>query len=56
MTAHKRRAGFRVDLLERILDTVDSIERNVQELLDRVGDHIDDNRYRADWGTSPTNR
>ena len=36
-------------LLERILDTVVSIDRNVQDILDRMSDHLDDVKYQTNW-------
>lgn len=33
-----------MNLLEQILETVESIDRNVEEILDRVSDHLDDAR------------
>jgi len=30
------------NLVERILEHVEAIDRNVEELLDRVSDHLDD--------------
>lgn len=36
-------------LLESILSTVKSIDHNVDEILDRLGDYFDDQRYRDTW-------
>ena len=36
-------------LLEDICDRVQSIDRNVEEILDRLGDHFDDVRHQQDW-------
>jgi len=44
--------GLREAVLERILDTVTSIDRNVQEILDHVSDQFDLG-YKADWNDTP---
>ena len=49
MTPPDKTTRSRDAVLEQILDTVVSIDRNVQEILDRVGDHIDDLRYASHW-------
>ena len=36
-------------LLESILSRVESIDRNVDEILDRLGDYFDDQRYKDTW-------
>jgi hypothetical protein len=49
MTQPDKTTRFRDTVLERILDTVVSIDRNVQDILDYVSDHYDDVKYKSDW-------
>ncbi len=42
MTSRNKDHPSRDKLLERILSRVQSIDRNVEEILDRVSDHFDD--------------
>ena len=35
--------------LEAILDMVESIDENVQEILDHLTDYIDSSRFGAEW-------
>ena len=44
MTSKDKYSDVRDRLLEQLLDRVESIDRNVEEILDRVSDHIDDAR------------
>lgn len=44
MTAHKYQPQETIDLLERILEQVESIDRNVEGIRDRLDD---------DWGSLP---
>ena len=60
MTAHNYTQRETIDLLERILERVESIDKNVEDMRDRIADHDggfvyhngyddqddDDNRYR----------
>lgn len=41
------------EVLEAILSTVESIDKNVEEILDRVSDHVAEMRY-AGWHDEPT--
>lgn len=45
MTADKQPLATE-KVLEDILDIVESIGKNVEELLERVGEHLDESRYR----------
>ena len=38
--------------LERILETVESIDKNVEDILERISDHCDDFKY-ASWYGGP---
>jgi hypothetical protein len=49
MTPPDKTTRFRDTVLESILDTVVSIDRNVQEILDHVSDHYDTVKYKTDW-------
>jgi hypothetical protein len=49
MTSKERHTAERDRLLEQILYRVQSIDRNVEEILDRVSDHIDDTRLDLNW-------
>lgn len=49
MTSKNKPHPSRDPLLERILSRVQSIDRNVEEILEKVGDHFDD--VRLDQGT-----
>ena len=40
-------------VLETILATVESIDKNVEEILDRVSDHVAEMRY-AGWHDEPS--
>ena len=48
MTATNETTDKKQDLLETILATVESIDRNVEEILDGLTDHFADLRY-TDW-------
>ncbi|MBK8270278.1 MAG: hypothetical protein IPK83_19075 [Planctomycetes bacterium] len=45
MTHTKETRTRHQDLLERILAMVESIDRNVEEILDELHDHLTDMRY-----------
>ena len=49
MTSKDKHIAMRDALLERILNRVQSIDRNVEDILDRVSDHFDDVRLDARW-------
>jgi hypothetical protein len=49
MTSKDKHIAMRDALLERILSRVQSIDRNVEDILDRVSDHFDDVRLDARW-------
>jgi hypothetical protein len=36
-------------VLERLLDHVESIDRKVEDILDRVTDHLEDSRLDLNW-------
>jgi hypothetical protein len=36
-------------MVERLLDHVESIDRKVEDLVDRVTDHFEDSRLDLDW-------
>jgi len=40
------------DRLERILQTVRSIDRNVEEILERLGEHFEQDKYDPAWNSS----
>ncbi len=46
MTAQYNTQRETTDLLERILERVESIDKNVEDLLDTVGDRFGDFTYR----------
>lgn len=49
MTSKDKHIAMRDALLERILNRVQSIDRNVEDILDRVSDHFDDVRLDSRW-------
>lgn len=55
MTSKDKHIATRDALLERILSRVQSIDRNVEEILDRVSDHFDDVRLDARWNDAAYN-
>ena len=48
MTAKHKTKCDRSQLLERILDTVGTIDRNVEDVLERLEAYMDESRY-ASW-------
>jgi len=40
------------DRLERILQTVRSIDSNVEEILEKLGEHFEQDRYDPAWNSS----
>jgi hypothetical protein len=49
MTPENTSQPDRERVLEEILDTVESIDKNVEEILDRLSDHFEDQRYHREW-------
>ena len=49
MTAPKTQDNSQADTLEVILERIESIDDNVQEILDRLADYVDSSRYGAEW-------
>ena len=49
MTAPKKQDSSQADTLEVILERIESIDENVQEILDRLSDYVDSTRYGAEW-------
>ncbi len=49
MTATNETRSGTEGLLENILSTVESIDKNVEEILDQLSDHLAGVRY-AEWG------
>ncbi len=50
MTSENKNRQARDKLVEDVLDTVQSIDKNVEEILDRLGDHLEGMQYRTSWG------
>ena len=49
MTSINKNHAATGHLLEEILETVQSVDRNVEEILDHLRDHVENNRYRRNW-------
>ena len=49
MTATKRKQDELLPVLEEILEGVQSVDRNVEEILERLSDIVDTARYRDEW-------
>ena len=50
MTSKKTTRESRGRLVEDILETVQSIDKNVEDILDRLSDHFEASHYRTNWG------
>ena len=48
MTATKKQKPGTEKLLEHILETVESVDKNVEEIRDQLADHLDHVKY-ASW-------
>jgi len=51
MTAQDNNLRKSDGLLEEILQHVRSIDHNVDEVLDRLGEYLDETRHDGDWHT-----
>jgi len=47
MTQQNETKPMDQNLLERILETVESIDKNVETMLDQLSDHLEDVRYHS---------
>ncbi len=53
MTAHNYTQRETIDLLERILEQVESIDAHVEDIRDRVADGLGDFTYRNSYDDRP---